>query len=83
LLLDASRYLSADAPERVPAGREAETLRNLLHVYLQPAEREAVLYELAVASLGAAPRDAAGTGAGLFALGSAAVLGLALARSRR
>jgi hypothetical protein len=80
-LMEASRYLSQSSADRVPPGREAETLKNLLHAYLQPAEHDAVLHELAASSL--ARERSAATGAGLAALGGAALAGLALVRSRR
>jgi hypothetical protein len=59
----------------------SQTLKNLLHAYLEPAEYDAVLYELAASSL--ARERSAATGAGLAALGGAALAGLALVRSRR
>lgn len=81
-LADARRYLVDGGPERVPAGREAETLKNLIFAYLEPAQHEAVLYDLAVASLHQADPKPASV-AGLVALGGAAAVGLALARRRR
>jgi hypothetical protein len=80
-LADARRYLVDGSRDRVPAGREAETLKNLVFAYLEPAQHEAVLYDLAVASLHQAEPQHVGV-AGLVALGGAAV-GLALALRRR
>jgi hypothetical protein len=44
-LSDARRYLAAESGERVPSGREAENLRNLVYAYVEPAHRETALLE--------------------------------------
>jgi hypothetical protein len=81
-LADAHRYLADGGPERVPPGREAETLKNLVFAYMEPGQHDAVLYDLAVAALHQATPKPASV-AGLVALGGAVVAGLALARRRR
>jgi ferric-dicitrate binding protein FerR (iron transport regulator) len=82
LLHDAWRYLASDSPEHVPAGQEAETLKNLVYAYVEPARREAALSELAVAAP-ARSKASSNAAAALLALGSAAVAGIALWRIRR
>ena len=80
-LADASRYLAANSPDRVPAGREAETLKNILFAdFDEPAQREAVLYDLALASL--RPREVRTTpgAAALAALGGLIAAGVVLTR---
>jgi hypothetical protein len=81
-LADVRRYLAEGAPERVPGNREAETLKNIIFAYLEPAQHEAVLYDLAVASLHQTEPRPAGV-AGLVALGGAAAVGIVLASRRR
>lgn len=81
-LADAQRYLAEGGSERVPIGREAETLKNLVFAHLEPALRDAVLYDLAILSLRTAVPQAA-TAMGLVALAGAAAVGLAVTRRRR
>ena len=81
-LADAQRYLADGGSERVPKGREAETLKNLVFAYFEPAQRDTVLYDLAIAGLrSAATRPA--MAAGVVAVAGAAVVGLAVSRRRR
>jgi hypothetical protein len=82
-LLEASRFLSPGSPERVPPGRGAETLANLLHAYLQPPEREAVLYELAAISIAQPSPESRSVAPALLLLGGTTALGLLLTRSKR
>ena len=82
-LADARRYLAEDGAERVPRGREAETLKNLVFAYIEPSQHDAVIYELAVASLRSGEARPAGQLSGLAALGGAAIIGIAIARRRR
>ena len=81
-LADVRRYLT-DGADRVPRGREAETLKNIVHAYIEdPANQEALLYDLALASL-VQGRDRRVNLAGIVAAGSVTALGLALARRSR
>jgi hypothetical protein len=82
LLIHAQRYLGQGSSDRVPLSREAETLKNLLFVYFEPAEREATLYDLAVLSL--ARRDAQPlVASGVLGLGSLVLAAVAIARRKR
>lgn len=84
-LTDVGRYLLRDSPERVPQGREVETLRNLLAAYLTSTQAEAVLHEVAISSL--RPAQSAESSAlpatGLLAIGSMVATAVVLARQRR
>ena len=81
-LRDARRYLAPGSPERVAPAHEAETLRNLVYAYVEPAQREAALLELATVG-GGFSRSTIGPLAGLLALGGAVLSALALKRIRR
>jgi hypothetical protein len=82
LLIHAQRYLGLGSPDRVPDGMEAATLKNLLFVYFEPAEREATLYDLAVLSF--ARRDTQPlVASGVLGLGGLVLAAAALARRKR
>ena len=46
MIADARRYLGLNSPERVADLRTVDTLRNLVHAYVEDADREAALLEI-------------------------------------
>lgn len=82
MIADARRYLGLNSPERVSDLRTVDTLRNLVHAYVEDADREAALLELAVARAFERPSQGAAATA-LAALAGTAVVGVLVLRASR
>lgn len=78
----AKRYLAHDSAERVPLGREPETLENVLHMYLPETLQAAVYRDVAMQTLTPAPSRRSGGGAALAALGTASAIAILATRRR-
>ena len=86
LIQDARRYLGRGSPERVSPVHFTDTLKNLIHAYIEEARHEDALIELSAAAVpeSAPPAPPRASNAALsIGAAAAAVVGVALWRRHR